>query len=279
MPQSEPKRKQEEFTAAASVDRTPRVAIIPSDFKGSEEHDGSRIPGLTHAQPVRAMLDPGQLETLAGAALRHVGKRANTQPRFFGADEWVLILVDAPFPPALLVALIACLAEQRLGLRFSVAGAPLSLNALKARFPTRQFDTVDLSRESVVKTPAPRNQSQTLEVPQTLHQCDKLVSLATIGGSASTLGNFRLITRDPAHWLDLVRYHPPDLAVVASLQPNLLVAGLSALAVDAIAAALKAGPAPWFPQAEKLGLGTADPDSIWTRGVEIDEARRLLGQA
>jgi hypothetical protein len=103
------------------------------------------------------------------------------------------------------------------------------------------------------------------------------VSLATIGAGASTLENFRSITRDAANWLDLVRYHPPDLSVVASLQPNLLIAGLSALAVDAIASSVKAGRVPWFPQAEKLGLGTADPDSIWTRGLEIEEARKLLG--
>jgi len=277
MPQSEPKRKQEEFTAAASVDRTPRVAIIPSDFGGSEEHDGSRIPGLTDPQPVRATLDRGQWEALVGAAFLHVGKRANTQPRFFGADEWVLILADASFPVDLLEALVARLAEQRLGLRFTVAGVPLPLTGLKGRFPARQFDTADLSREPVVKAPAPRNQRQALEVPQTLHQCDRLVSLTTIGAGASTLENFRSITRDAANWLDLVRYHPPDLSVVASLQPNLLIAGLSGLAVDAIASSVKAGRVPWFPQAEKLGLGTADPDSIWTRGLEVEEARKLLG--
>ncbi|MBL8291517.1 MAG: hypothetical protein JNN08_06760 [Bryobacterales bacterium] len=277
MPQSEPKRRHEEFTAAASVDRTPRVAIIPSDFRGSEEHDGSRIPGLTDPQPVRAMLDPGQWEALVGTAFLHVGKRANTQPRFFGADEWVLILADASFPKELLEALVARMAEEGLGLRFTVAGVALPLTGLKGRFPARQFDSADLSREPMVKTPAPRSQRQTLEVPQTLHQCDRLVSLTTLGAGASTLENFRSIARDASHWLDLVRYHPPDLAVVACVQPNLLIAGLSGLAVDAIASSLKTGRVPWFPQAEKLGLGTADPDLIWTRGLEIEEARKLLG--
>ncbi len=277
MPQGEPKRKQEEFTAAASLDRTPRVAIIPSDFQGSEEHDGSRIEGLADPRPVGTRLDSPRMEALVRGALLQVSKRANTQPRFFGADEWVLILADAPFPPALLEALIACLAEQRLGRRFSVAGVTPPLHALQRRFPDLPFDRVNLLREPAVRTPAPRNQSQMLEVPRTLHQCDKVVSLAAIGGSASTLGNFRPVTRASSNWLDLVRYHPPDLAVVASLQPNLLIAGLSALAADAIAAAVQGGPAPWFPQAEKLGLGTSDADSIWTRGVGIEEARKLLG--
>lgn len=275
MPQPGAKGKQEEFTAAASVDRTPRVAIIPSDFRGSEEHDGGRIAGLAQGWPVRAALDHGQWEPVIEAALSHLGKRANTQPRFFGADEWVLLIAGVSFPAVVLEAVIACLAGYKLGLRFSVAGAPLPLEALRRRFPACQFDRVELTRETVVETPAPRNQTRVLRIPRTLHQCDRVVSLAAMGASA--LENFRPMAGEGEQWLDFARYHPPDLAVVASERPNLLVAGLSGLAVDAVAAALRGGPAAWFPQAEKLGLGTSDTDAIWTRGIEVEEGRKLFG--
>ena len=275
MPQTGTKRKEEEFTAAASLDRTPRVAIIPSDFNGSEEHDGSRINGLARPQPGDVELRAEQLQDWIGTALQHIGKRANTQPRLFGPDEWVLVIADASFPPTLLEALVGYLARHRLGLRFTVAcGAPL--DGLRKRFPRQQFDSVNLSEEAVVKLPAPRNQAQVLEVPQTLQQCDRVVSLAALGAEASTLRNYAAFARDTANWLDLARFHPPDLALAGSLRPNLAVAGTGALSVDAVAAAVVATPLAWFARAEKLGLGVADTDAIWTRGMEIEDARKLL---
>ncbi|MCC6589013.1 MAG: hypothetical protein IT168_20110 [Bryobacterales bacterium] len=280
MPQTGTNRKQEEFTAAASLDRTPRVAVIPSYFKGSDEHDGSRINGLASPQPPDAVLSARHLEELVAVALSHIGKRANTQPRLFGPDEWVLVIADASFAPPLLEALVAFLAQHRLGLRFTVAGRlpldSLPLDGLKSRFPKRLFDSVDLSRDAVIKTPAPRSRQQFLDVPQTLQQCDRVVSVAALGGAASTLRNYAAFARGPANWLDLARFHPPDLAVAGSLQPNLIVAGTGALSVDAAVAAILGNTPPWFSEAEKLGLGVADTDAIWTRGIEIEEARKLL---
>lgn len=275
MPQTGTKRKEEEFTAAASLDRTPRVAIIPSDFKGSEEHDGSRINGLAKPQPRDAELRAEQLQDFIGTALQHIGKRANTQPSLFGPDEWVLVIVDGSFAPPLLEALLDVLAHYRLGLRFTVANR-LPLDGLRKRFPKQQFDTTDLSQEAVVKMPAPRNQAQVLDVPRTLQQCDRVVSVASLGGDASALRNYAAFSRDTVNWLDLARFHPPDLAVVGSLRPNLTVVGTGALSVDAVAAAIVNKPVGWSGQAEKLGLGVADTDAIWTRGIEVDDARKLL---
>lgn len=275
MPQTGTKRKEEEFTAAASLDRTPRVAVIPSDFKGSEEHDGSRISGLAKPQPALAELRPEQLHDFIGTAFQHIGKRANTQPHLFGRDEWVLVITDASFPPVLAEAVVAYLAQHRMGLRFTVLDG-LPLDHLRARFPKHQFDTANLSQEPVVKLPAPRNQAQVIEVPQTLQQCDRVVSLAGWGRDASTLRNYALFARDTANWLDLARFHPPDLALAGSLRPNLLVAGSGALSVDAVAAAIANKPLDWAAQASKLGLGVSDTDAIWTRGIEVEDARKLI---
>jgi hypothetical protein len=45
---------EERFIASATADRTPRVGIVLSSFRGSTEHDGTPLKGLPAPRPVGA---------------------------------------------------------------------------------------------------------------------------------------------------------------------------------------------------------------------------------
>ena len=62
----------------------------------------------------------------------------------------------------------------------------------------------------------------------------------------------------------------------------MLIAGTSAPSVDAIGAAVMGfDPAklPFLQMAWRKGFGAVDVDAIWTRGNEIEEARRKFAPA
>src|SRR5438034_8898472 len=56
-------------TATATQDKTPRVAIVLSSFKGSQDHDGTSVPGLSDARPRGAELTSGQLAAMVHRAI------------------------------------------------------------------------------------------------------------------------------------------------------------------------------------------------------------------
>ena len=61
------------------------------------------------------------------------------------------------------------------------------------------------------------------------------------------------------------------------IRHNIVIAGTNALSVDAIGAAVMGFDALKLPLHDKLelrGFGVRDPDLIWTRGNELDEARK-----
>ena len=86
--------------------------------------------------------------------------------------------------------------------------------------------------------------------------------------------------------VDLFSYHPADYAILGgswgmeeggSVHHNVIVAGASAVPVDAVAAAVMGfapGDLQVLPMAERKGFGSPDVDEIWVRGNEIEEARR-----
>jgi uncharacterized protein (DUF362 family) len=86
--------------------------------------------------------------------------------------------------------------------------------------------------------------------------------------------------------VDLFSYHPADYALLGgswgieegrSVHHNLIVAGASAVSVDAVAAAVMGfapGDLEVLPMAEHRGFGSRDVDAIWVRGNEIEQARR-----
>jgi uncharacterized protein (DUF362 family) len=96
--------------------------------------------------------------------------------------------------------------------------------------------------------------------------------------------------------VDLFHYHPADYCILggsfgvegdgpdgpgaASVHHNLLVAGTKAVSVDAVAAELmgyEPAKIPYLAAAEKRGaFGTADTVLVWTRGNEMEQARRAF---
>jgi uncharacterized protein (DUF362 family) len=92
---------------------------------------------------------------------------------------------------------------------------------------------------------------------------------------------------------DVVSLRPPDYSILGGAQGlegnapygldaqpvnhNLVLAGANAVSVDAVGAAVMGfNPAKvkHLELAAQRGFGNADTDSIWTRGNEIEEAKR-----
>lgn len=63
----------------------------------------------------------------------------------------------------------------------------------------------------------------------------------------------------------------------SSVHHNIAVAGVKAICVDAVAAAIMGfnpSDQPFLTLGDRKGFGTFEIDSVWTRGSDIDEARR-----
>jgi uncharacterized protein (DUF362 family) len=152
------------------------------------------------------------------------------------------------------------------------------------------------------------------DFPATLLKCDKLITVAPLSTSSwtvvsLTLGSYfgvlpsarhhRLREESPGSGssqellADLFSLRPPDYTILGGEQGlegdgpygpdagpvhhNLILAGASAVAVDAVGAAIMGfDPARimHLQIAVQRGFGTADTEAIWTRGNDIDEAKR-----
>jgi hypothetical protein len=161
---------------------------------------------------------------------------------------------------------------------------------------------------------AKQNPAGVYTIGKVIQQCDKLISIAPLKtdsrtGVALTFNNFLGIAPGAKYgfpkngllklgspeevMVDLFRYHPADYCILggsfgvegdgpggAAVHHNLLVAGTKAVSVDAVAASLMGfspEQAPYLTMAERSGAyGVVDIDSVWTRGSEIEEARRVF---
>jgi hypothetical protein len=166
------------------------------------------------------------------------------------------------------------------------------------------------------KALARNNPQGIYSIPKTIQQCDRLISVAPLkthsmtGVSLSMKNYFGIGSGakygfpkdrlhklgDPAEVLvDLFSFHPADYALVGgswgvegdgphavgaqSVHHNVIIAGPSALSVDGVAAAVmgfRLAELPFVAMAEKRGFGVADPDAVWTRGNDIEGARRVF---
>ena len=313
-------RARDTVTATATQDKTPRVAIVLSSFKGGSDHDGTPIPGLADPQPRGADLTPAQLEAMVHKAIEIGSTRGGDLRRIVASDEWVAIKVDLPsWPgkpgyvrgiatdPRIVSGLISWLVEKKLGGRFTIAeAAPAAawdagfdslsyrrmVSDFARRYPAVRFEIQDFLSADSAETPVPGKAAESYRIPSLIQQCDRLISVAPLKtdpahGVHLSMANY-LTLAPGAHTdqaiVDLFSYHPADYAIAggpwcvkdgAPVHANLLVAGSSAMAVDAVGATLlgsKAGDLPFLKLAWKRGFGIYDLDSIWTRGDEIAEA-------
>lgn len=177
-----------------------------------------------------------------------------------------------------------------------------------------RFEILDLNFAETVELPAPANPGKTYAVPKVIQQCDRLISIAPLKTDASTgvslsMKNYLGIAPGSKYGfpkdglgkmgkpdeviVDLFSYHPADFAVLggswgiegegpegpgaASVHHNLVLAGMAAPCVDAVAATLMGfdpTSLPFLRLAEEQGFGIHDVAMIWTRGNEIEEAKR-----
>jgi uncharacterized protein (DUF362 family) len=340
--------------AGATPDTTPRVGIVLSSFKGSEDHDGTKLKGLRSPAPPDGPLSAAQLDEMVRKAIELGNTRRGGLPTIVEVGDWVVVkpriavhrsaggraVAGSVADPRVVRTLIAWLAEHRLGKRITVAEGPswsaeqpfdawnsdwdgafgkISYRAMVDEFarkhPAVRFDIVDLNGDETMEMRAPgRDTGGAYQVPNTLMQCDKLITVAPLATSAQTgvsltLGSYlgalpgsiygRLKERASSlaqpHQLlaDLFSFHPADYAILggewgiegdapfgpraAAIRHNLVLAGANAVAVDAVGVSVM-GFVPsrirHLELAAKRGLGTIETDSIWTRGNAIDEAKR-----
>jgi hypothetical protein len=182
-------------------------------------------------------------------------------------EDWVL-LETRGVDPLVARSVVTFVAEQRRAGRVTVCSRDLSLtSAMQAKHPKTRFECVDLAAMERVELPIPGDFRRTVAVPKVIQHCDKRIVLAPLDvKSGMAIGS-----------LDLFSFHPAEYAMLCGR--NILVAGMNAVSVDAVASALLGlDPArqPALREAEKKGFGLCDLDAIWVRGVEIEEARTAL---
>ncbi|MBL8232493.1 MAG: DUF362 domain-containing protein [Bryobacterales bacterium] len=331
------KQPEESMLASATIDAVPRVGIVLSSLKEAEEHDGTKLSGLSDPCPTDTELTPARVSAMLRKAMefgsRTVQPRPQRGPAGAGrrrtqqaSEDWVVVLItltpEISSDLLLVSALIDDYATQGRGQRFTIAAggpppAPWSemLRALAARHKQLRFDYVDLSRDAWLEVPAPRrtyaakNPNGVYAIAKTIRECDRLISVAPLSTSAQTgiavtVANYWWITPaevygsqrekllalgDPVDVLTDLYLHQPAAYAIAggsqhrdaqtTVRHNIVIAGSNAVAVDAVAAAVMGFDAPKLPLLDKLearGFGVSDPNAIWTRGNEIEQARRAF---
>src|SRR5512138_2783417 len=71
------KKPDDTVVASATQDTTPRVSIVLSDFKEGEDHDGTKLPGLSDRRPPSADLTSAQLDAMVRKAIDLAATRAS----------------------------------------------------------------------------------------------------------------------------------------------------------------------------------------------------------
>src|SRR5439155_11838358 len=85
------KARQESVVAAASRDSTPRVGIVTSNFRGSEDHDGTKVSGLADPQPMSADLTQAQVGAMVVETIELGAPVKGGLGGILGQEDWVVI--------------------------------------------------------------------------------------------------------------------------------------------------------------------------------------------
>jgi uncharacterized protein (DUF362 family) len=297
-------RKTIELGSPRATDLSKIVApddwvVIKTDISSYPGGDGYTLGAQTDPRVVRAVIRY-LLEHGCGARVTIAEGAEGWQPierSRQAADGWTTGWGGA-YGGLSYKAMIAELANQHRGVRFELADLNFA-------------DSIELPVPGGAV--ARRNAAATYAIAKVIQQCDKLISIAPLKadprmGVALTFGNYVGIAPgarygfpkaalknlgSPAEvMVDLFNYHPADYCVLggmfgvasdgATIHRNVLVAGTKAVSVDAVAASVmgfKPGQLAHLSLAEKSGAwGVLDTDAIWTRGNEIEEARRAFAR-
>ncbi|HEY2012067.1 MAG TPA: DUF362 domain-containing protein [Bryobacteraceae bacterium] len=151
------KKPDDSIIATATQDTTPRVGIVLSSFKEGEDHDGTKLPGLSDPRPPGADLTSAQLDAMVRRAIDLAATRAEEFYETVEAEDWVVIKTHIPTcygltpetkdggahqpyipgsvtDPRVVRSVISYLAEHKRGLRFTVVeGSPQWLTADRSK--------------------------------------------------------------------------------------------------------------------------------------------------
>jgi hypothetical protein len=301
------KKPDDTVVAGATQDPTPRVGIILSSFKQGEDHDGTEIPGLRDPQPPAADLTPAQFDAWVRRAIDLAALRHSEFFEVIEPEDWIVIKTRSRTDSRIVGGAISYLAEHKRGLRFTVIerlpqGGDWAqdyrklVSDLGAGFPKVRFELVDLNSAATIELPAANRPGVTYGIPKIVQQCDRLISIAPLAtdpamGVSLSVGNYAAISSTPVATdealINLFSYRPADLALVGGcwgvegdgtpVHHNVLISGMKAVAVDSVAASVmgfKPADLPYLALGKNRGFGSWDPDEIWTRGNQIEEARR-----
>jgi hypothetical protein len=274
--------QQESVTATATQDSTPRVGIVLSSFAGSADHDGTPIAGLAEPRPIDATLTDAQVEAMVLKALALGQRRDGGLASIVGPEDWVLVLAPSGLDTRVLGTVVGHLRDYRRGQRFTFSGTaskPL-VAELGRKHPRVRFDFLDLTSEPPVELPIP-DTDRTYRIAKCLQQCDRVITIGVLKkGGLLGMGNYLAVSEaqpQPQAIVDLFSVHPSDYALACA--SHLILAGANAIAVETVAVSvLGDDPAKsrLLELAWKRGFGVNDVDSIWTRGNEIEEARKAV---
>lgn len=278
--QAQQRRSSDTPVAAASEDRTARVGIILSSFKGGEDHfGGTKFAPLKDPRPVNAELTPAQVKEMTRRAIELGSERRGSVERIVARDDWTVLLVSRHTDPNVTAAVQDILREHGRGQKLTVV-------------------TVEEAHAETMQMPAPgvwARADATYRVPKAILHCDKLITIAPLrienGRPSLAIDNYRAAVKPvtPAGSPDVAAidafcFHPADYAVLGgtlvlkdgkSIRHNLVIASPFANAADAVGTAILGGEpkqAPLLELANTRGFGDPTLDVIWMRGNEIEEA-------
>ncbi|MEK7404764.1 MAG: hypothetical protein AAB225_06615, partial [Acidobacteriota bacterium] len=91
MAAAQQKPREESVTAGATADRTPRVGLVLSNFRGAKEHGGVEIQGLADPQPLDADLNAAQIDAMVRKVIELGAGRRGGLGAIIGPEDWVVI--------------------------------------------------------------------------------------------------------------------------------------------------------------------------------------------
>jgi hypothetical protein len=291
--QDRAKSARDTMVAGATVQRTPRVGIVLSSYKGGGDHFGNaKFEGLANPCAPGDDLTPAQIADMTRHAIR-LGNHPNRGlRRVIGGSDLVLLLVSRYAEPVV-VSTVAEVVKQE-----SPSGRIMILSDDPKRFSGGE--PIETASADSIRMPAPGVWSRRdveYRIPKAVLDCDRLITIAPLrienGRPHLTLDNYRtLLSADgrvqggpDVIAMDLFGFHPAEYAVLGGThvlrdggraRHNLVLAGPIATAVDAVGAAVlgsKPEQVPLLQLAGKRGFGDPNLDVVWTIGNEIEEAR------
>jgi uncharacterized protein (DUF362 family) len=279
--------------ASATVQRTPRVGIVLSSYKGgTDDYGKAKFEGLAEPRPTGEQLTDAQLRSMTRRAIDFGNHPTGGLRRIVGRGEAVVLLVNRNTEPVVVAAVIELLNEDAPGSRITVIS-----DAAKT-FGGAQ--SIDVSSADSMRMPAPGIWSRrdvNYRIPKALLECDKLVSIAPLsianGRPSLALDNYRMLASPNRAELgspdivamDLFGFHPAEYAVLGGTQVfrsgqktrhNLVLAGPVPSAVDMVGSlilGMKPEQIGVLQMAGKRGFGEPNLNLVWRLGNDIKDAR------